>query len=228
MTASWRWHCAGDRRRRFDANQPAWHYRQPDASITTSATSAFTLNGNLIASDIPGIYTGTTSFSAANAATITGQSPLTLSAANHTILVDDSPRNVDLDIQAIIAGGAAANTLTKAGPGTLQFSQTTANTYTSTTVINEGVLNINKQTTTTTATSLVIGDFFAGVASPASSSEAFLLNTGTGGTFTLTINGQTTGTRSTTMPRPSPSRMRSLPWPASAAQPAPSAISAPK
>jgi fibronectin-binding autotransporter adhesin len=80
-------------------------------------------------------------FASNQTATITGSLRSDLAQGLNITVADGSPA-VDLDISAAISGSMAS--LTKDGPGTLQFSGNQANTYTGNTIVNGGVLQLNK------------------------------------------------------------------------------------
>jgi len=76
-------------------------------------------------------------------ASITGN--LSLGGATRTFTVGDNLLvQRDLNISAVISDGAASSGLTKAGAGTLTLSGATANTYSGTTTVNAGTLELNK------------------------------------------------------------------------------------
>ncbi|MEX0610539.1 MAG: autotransporter-associated beta strand repeat-containing protein, partial [Pirellulales bacterium] len=112
-----------------------------DGSVTTGA-GILTLNTG-------GITTSSATF---GTAMISGN--LNLGSATRTVNVGNGAATVELDISAAIANGA----ITKTGAGTLQFSGTSANTYTGTTTINEGRLVLAK----TTANGAILGDLIIG------------------------------------------------------------------
>lgn len=95
------------------------------AGSVISGSGVLFLTGNLAVNDAPGPGTG-----AANIAT-----PVALGGNRTFTIADDGSTAVDLLISAVISG---SNTLTKAGAGTLELSAN--NTYTSTTIINAGIL----------------------------------------------------------------------------------------
>lgn len=75
----------------------------------------------------------------------------------------------------------------KVGAGTVQYTGTTANTYTGLTHVIDGVLQLNKPA----ATNAIAGDLTVG--STGIAEVQTLTITGTAGTFGLAFNGQTTG-----------------------------------
>jgi len=77
-------------------------------------------------------------------------------AATSTIAVDTG---TSLDLNGTISqNGGNAGAITKIMPGTLRFSGTAANTYTGTTAVNEGILELNKTGAVAITGALVIGN----------------------------------------------------------------------
>lgn len=68
-------------------------------------------------------------------------SDISLSTGTHTITVRTNTVNPDLEIVGVISG---AGSIVKAGLGTLAFGGSTDNSYTGTTTVNEGVLQLSK------------------------------------------------------------------------------------
>src|SRR5262249_48302094 len=93
-----------------------------------SGAGILTLQGDLTA----------TSDSAGNAATILGN--LTLGSSTANFIVNPGGGAIDLVVAAAIAG----LNLTKSGAGTAEFSGGDANTYTGTTIVADGTLDLNK------------------------------------------------------------------------------------
>ena len=81
-------------------------------------------------------------------------SDVNLGAGTHTISVTTNSANPDLEIIGAISG---TGDIVKAGLGTLAFGGSTANTYTGSTTVNEGVLQLSKTNGFAMAGPLIIG-----------------------------------------------------------------------
>jgi autotransporter-associated beta strand protein len=107
-------------------------------------------------------------------ATIAGN--LDLGGATRTFTIDDNTAiSRDMDVSAVVSNGG----VTKEGAGTLTFSGTSANTYTGTTTVNAGTLELNK----TAGVNAVAGDTVIS----------------TGGTLLLAANNQIANTSNMTL-----------------------------
>ena len=95
------------------------------AGSSVTGTGTMTLSGNITVNDAAGAGT--------SGATISN--PVALNGNRTFTVADDGSAAADLTINAVISG---ANTLTKAGAGTMEFGA--ANAYTSTTNITGGIL----------------------------------------------------------------------------------------
>ena len=94
-----------------------------------------TIAGNITFTAAGGVtYNGTTT-----RANILGN--VSLGTTAHTFTIADGADSIDMELSGIISG---TGSITKAGAGLLQFSGTSANTYTGTTTINAGELFLNK------------------------------------------------------------------------------------
>lgn len=91
----------------------------------------------------------------------TWSSPVTLTG-NASIGVDVGTDN--LTITSAIGQTGGSRSVTKVGPGTLEYGGTTSNTYTGLTQVNEGTLSLNKTSATAVAGNLTIGDSVTGAA----------------------------------------------------------------
>ena len=130
--------------------------------VTIGAGGTLTVNGDLT------VMTAGTG--AATGATITGGTialqyqAIINTAANRNWQVNDGAVGNDLTVTSAIVDGTGLQSMgiNKNGFGTLEFGGTTANTYTSSTVVNEGTLLLNKGTGTggvaAMSGSLTIGD----------------------------------------------------------------------
>ena len=98
-----------------------------------------------------------TTNASATAATVSGN--LNLGGATRTFTVAEGGAAADLDISAAISNGG----ITKTGTGTLRFSGAEANTYTGTTTVNQGTLELGKGISVDAINGpLVIGDGVGG------------------------------------------------------------------
>jgi autotransporter-associated beta strand protein len=127
-------------------------------AIDTLALQSGTSAGALVSTGVGtltlgGDVTVTVSGTGATRATISGN--LDLGGATRTLTVADGTDTVDLEVAAAISGSGG---VTKAGAGTLRFSGG-ANTYTGTTTVNAGLLELFKSDGVTAVPgALVIGD----------------------------------------------------------------------
>lgn len=99
-----------------------------DASVTTGA-GTLTLGGNL------------TSLASAATSTISGK--LSLGEVNRTFAVADGAASDDLVVSAIISGANGVG-FTKTGAGVLVLAGDVVNTYSGSTLINDGTLSVRK------------------------------------------------------------------------------------
>jgi autotransporter-associated beta strand protein len=114
------------------------------ASVTNSGNNALTLNGNFT-------FTGSNSLNLGTGATSLG----TAAGTSRTITASANT----LTLGGIISNGTTADSLIKAGGGTLVLSGSGANTYTGTTTVNAGELDLNKTAgVNAIAGNIVIGD----------------------------------------------------------------------
>jgi fibronectin-binding autotransporter adhesin len=115
-------------------------------AVDTSPTGLLTVNGTLTAtSDATGL-----------AATIDGNLQLTTG----NVTVNDGPGADDLDIAAVISGAAG---LTKGGAGLLSLQGASPNTFTGTTTVLDGTLELAKTANTpAVSTTVVVGDGVGG------------------------------------------------------------------
>src|SRR6185295_17908860 len=79
-------------------------------------------------------------------------------------VVNPGGGGLDLDVSAAI-GGNSGNGLTKSGTGTMSLTGTSANTYTGTTTVNDGTLNLNKSGVVAIPGDFVVGNTSSGALS---------------------------------------------------------------
>jgi autotransporter-associated beta strand protein len=112
------------------------------SSLVETGSGTLTLGGSVL---VQGLGTGNPA-----PATISGNlalNPFTATAAvTRTFTVNDGAAGDDLVISAAIrdGNGVFSGGITKFGLGTMQFTGSSANTYTGTTTISEGTLELNK------------------------------------------------------------------------------------
>ncbi|MBL8792817.1 MAG: autotransporter-associated beta strand repeat-containing protein, partial [Planctomycetia bacterium] len=92
--------------------------------------------------------------SGAGVAQISGAGALSLGGSQRTFDIEDNAGSVALNIVSVIDNGS----ILKTGAGTLEFSGSSANTYTGTTTVNAGTLRLNKTSATAIAGNLTVGD----------------------------------------------------------------------
>src|SRR5205823_14933829 len=80
--------------------------------------------------------------------------------ATRNFVVADAATGNDLVITSAITDGTGLQSsgITKSGLGTMEFQGSTANTYTGTTLVNDGQLNLNKTGGNAIGGALTIGD----------------------------------------------------------------------
>lgn len=87
---------------------------------------------------------------------------VSLGLATRTFFVNDGPQAQDLTINSAITGGAGVG-LMKSGAGVLRFGGSATNTYTGTTTVLAGTLELAKPSGNSISGPLVIGDSSGGV-----------------------------------------------------------------
>ena len=188
----------------FHHRQRAWVFVNGNGTFNVSGPTAATTQA-ITTLDVRGgsIITGTNTLQTNN--TITGiadgtagliSGKLALAAATTINVVDDDQSATvavpGLTISAVISGAFA---LTKGGPGTLILDGTAANTYTGLTTVNAGTLDLGDTGGVAVPAGLTIGDGYGN--SSATYAPVQTLSVGgtlSGGSFTLSFNGDTTGT----------------------------------
>ncbi|HEY5311373.1 MAG TPA: autotransporter-associated beta strand repeat-containing protein, partial [Pirellulales bacterium] len=160
----------------------------PNGSSTVeTGTGTLTLGGNVL---VQGLGTGNPA-----AATISGN--LALNAFNaagtvtRTFTVNDGASGDDLVISAAISDGNGIfnGGITKVGLGTMQFTGSTANTYTGTTTINEGTLELNKTPGVNALTGpLTVGEGSLGAGGADSQVVRLLASNQINGALAVTVN----------------------------------------
>ena len=117
-------------------------------SINNATTTALSVQDVTILGDLA--FTGAGGVTYAPSGTPTGATiagNLNLGIAAHTFDIADGAAAVDLNISGVISGTASSSTVVvnkSMGSGVLQFSGTNANTYTGTTTVSSGELQLNK------------------------------------------------------------------------------------
>jgi autotransporter-associated beta strand protein len=173
------------------------YYFTGASSLTTSAT-AQTINslkidasGTLVLGNTLTISTGGLLYTGSSAETITGS---TIQAASSTTdLVVQQYGSGTLTISSVIGGGSDA--LTKAGTGTLVL--TAANSYTGTTIVDQGVLQISADNNLGSGTAITLNGGTLDVTTGFTSSRTIAVGAD-GGTLevdggTLVLNGVISG-----------------------------------
>ena len=107
------------------------------SSATALSMRNTTINGNLSITN-----GGTIAFDATNNGTATIAGNVALGASTSSFIVADGSAAIDLSISGIISSTGAG--ITVSGPGVLEFSGGSANTYTGLTTISAGTLSLNK------------------------------------------------------------------------------------
>ena len=112
--------------------------------INTGTGSSFNLNGDATINDSPG------------GSTIDGTGSLVLGGSPTTFTVDTTTPAIGLNISVPIGGSGG---LTITGGGTMEFSASSANTYTGTTIVDNGPLELNTSNTVAAIPgALIVGD----------------------------------------------------------------------
>jgi autotransporter-associated beta strand protein len=111
--------------------------------INTGTGSTFSLGGNVTINDSP------------SGSTIDGTGSLSLGASTRTLTVSATTPAVGLNIAIPITGTGG---LTMTGGGTMEFSATSANTYTGTTTVDQGTLLLSDSGGEAIAGNLIVGD----------------------------------------------------------------------
>jgi fibronectin-binding autotransporter adhesin len=117
------------------------------------------------------------------AATVSGN--IDLNSTRTFTIADDAGLASEMNISAVIANGGSASGLTKVGPGTLNISGTSANTYTGLTTVNVGTILLGK---TANVNAIANGGLTIGDGINVATVQYTGTSTNMMGTGTLTIN----------------------------------------
>jgi autotransporter-associated beta strand protein len=120
----------------FDMNSNAAKLGSLKMTGGTVSNGTLTLGGNIEATSVAGPQPGTQSQTAVIDANL-------ILGTTTTFVVNDGPADVDLKTTRAI-GGLSNQQLIKDGAGTLQFAGVAPNSYTGTTSVNNGRLQLNK------------------------------------------------------------------------------------